>query len=260
MPQGSVMGPLLYLIYISDLPSAENVLTGTFADDTAILAVADTPAGASGKLQNTLDDISEWLKDWKIKANETKSVQVTFTLRRETCPEVKLNNICIPQSDHVRYLGIYLDRRLTWTKHIFTKRKALGQQLRKMYWLLERKSQLSLNNKLLLYKCILKPIWTYGIQLWGTASKSNLGILQRFQSKILRIITKAPWYIKNENLHRDLQIKTINQEVSDTLDKYSKRMKNHPNLLARNLMKELPNTTFTRLKRRAPQDLNLKYI
>jgi hypothetical protein len=61
-----------------------------------------------------------------------------------------------------------------------------------MYWLLGRKSQLSLSNKLLLYKTILKPIWTYGIQLWGTASTSNIDILERFQLKALHLIVDAP--------------------------------------------------------------------
>jgi hypothetical protein len=64
-----------------------------------------------------------------------------------------------------------------------------------MYWLLGCKSKLSINNKLLNYKTILKPIWAYGIQLWGTASTSNIEILECFQSKALRIITDAPWYM-----------------------------------------------------------------
>ena len=54
--------------------------------------------------------------------------------------------------------------------------------LRNMYWIIGRKSQLSLAKKLLVYKAILKPIWTYGIQLWGIASNSNIDILERFQS------------------------------------------------------------------------------
>jgi hypothetical protein len=61
-----------------------------------------------------------------------------------------------------------------------------------MYWLIGRSSRLSLPNKLLLYKSILKPIWTYGIQLWGTASTSNIEILGRFESKALLIIVDAP--------------------------------------------------------------------
>jgi hypothetical protein len=71
--------------------------------------------------------------------------------------------------------------------------RKLGLTLTKMHRLHGRKSQLSTTNKLLLYKNILKPIWTYGIQLWGTASTSNIEIQERFQSKVLRIIVDAPW-------------------------------------------------------------------
>jgi hypothetical protein len=102
------------------------------------------------------------------------STHVTFTTRRATCPPVKINYVQLLQSDEVKYLGLHLDRRLTWHKHIFTKRKKLGLTLTKMHWLLGRKSQLPTTNKLLLYKTILKPIWTYDIQLWGTASTSNI--------------------------------------------------------------------------------------
>jgi hypothetical protein len=63
----------------------------------------------------------------------------------------------------------------------------LGLSLTKMYWLLGRKSKLSINNKLLIYKVILKPTWTYGIQLWGTTTNSNIETLERFQSKVLRL-------------------------------------------------------------------------
>jgi len=56
-----------------------------------------------------------------------------------------------------KYLGLHLDHRLNWRKHIFIKRKQLGIQLSKMYWLLGSKSQLSIENKLLLYEAILKP-------------------------------------------------------------------------------------------------------
>jgi hypothetical protein len=66
--------------------------------------------------------------------------------------------------------------RLKWAKHIKTKRKQLDLKAKQMHWLLGR-SALSTESKLLLYKAVLKPIWTYGIQLWGTASNSNIVIL-----------------------------------------------------------------------------------
>ena len=69
---------------------------------------------------------------------------------------------------------MYLDRKLIWTKYIRTERKAMDLKLCRMYWLVGRKSQLSLYNKLIIYKANIKPVWTYGIQLWGAACNSNL--------------------------------------------------------------------------------------
>ena len=66
----------------------------------------------------------------------------------------------------------------------------------------------------MLYKAILKPVWIYGIQLWGTASNSNIEILQRFQSKTLRSLIDAPWYVTNETTYRDLKIPTVKEEIS----------------------------------------------
>jgi len=75
--------------------------------------------------------IQKWLKKWRIRVNGAKSVQVTFTTRREACPPVTLNGLKIPQTEDAKYLGL-LDRRLNWKKHISTKRK-LGIELNKMY-------------------------------------------------------------------------------------------------------------------------------
>lgn len=253
VPQGSVLGPTLYLLFTSDLPHTDGVEIGTFADDTAVLAVDADPKKASLSLQKCIDNISFWLNDWRIKVNELKSVQVTFTLKRDSCPPITLNNLAIPQSNDVKYLGMHLDKRLTWKKHIQTKRKALDIKLNKFYSLINYRSPLSLDNKLLIYKCVIKPIWTYGIQLWGTASTSNIEILQRFQSKTLRKITNAPWYITNVQLHTDLQLPTVKEEINTRILTYKTRIDTHPNPLAANLM---ANTiTFRRLKRTAPQDL-----
>jgi hypothetical protein len=85
-----------------------------------------------------------------------------------------------------------------------------------MYWLLGRKSKLSISNKLLAYKVILKPIWAYGIQLWGSTSISNIKILERFQAKVLRMITDAPWHVPNTVLRQDLQITSVKRGNSQT--------------------------------------------
>jgi hypothetical protein len=86
--------------------------------------------------------------------------------------------------------------------------------LTKLYWLLGRKSKLDLNNKLLIYKAAIKPIWTLGIQLWGTASTSKIEIMERFQSKALLLITDGPRYVPNAVIRNDLQIPTIKEEIT----------------------------------------------
>jgi hypothetical protein len=87
--------------------------------------------------------------------------------------------------------------------------------------------QLSLPNKLLLYKTTLKPIWAYGIQLWGTASTSNIEILEHFQSKALRIIVNAPWYVPNIHIHRDLQLTSVKEEIRRYSSQYSAHLSTH---------------------------------
>jgi hypothetical protein len=89
------------------------------------------PAIASQKLQNDLLAIQNWFKKWSMKTNEFKSIHVTFTIRRETFSPVHINNVQLPQEDDIEYLGLHLDRRLTWHKHIFVKRKQLGITLAK---------------------------------------------------------------------------------------------------------------------------------
>jgi hypothetical protein len=70
-----------------------------------------------------------------------------------------------------------------------------------------------MENKLLIYKTIIIPIWTYGRELWGCASKSNISIIQRSQSKILRMIVDAPWYVYNATLHADLGISYVQDVI-----------------------------------------------
>jgi hypothetical protein len=125
-----------------------------------------------------------------------------------------------------------------------------------MYWILGRKSELSISNKLLIYKTILKPIWTYGITLWGIASNSNSEILQRYQNKVLRAIVNAPWYISNKAIHADFKVSTIREEITKFRVKYRDKITTHPNELASTLLEE---EETRRRKRSKPTDLTTRF-
>jgi hypothetical protein len=146
-----------------------------------------------------------------------------------------------------------LDTKLRWKEHIKKKRDELNIKFRKMYWLIGRNSELSIYNKLILYKQVLRPVWSYGIQLWGCASDSNIKVSQRFQNRVLKFIVQAPWHIRNSHLHRDLRIDTVTGIITRLSSSHKKRLQNHINSEVSGLLnvQNIPR----RFKRKKPFEL-----
>lgn len=253
VPQGSVLGPVLYLLYTCDIPELKNNTIATFADDTAIMAVGNTYAEAAEKVQEAVNKIHGWTQQWRIKLNETKSVHINFTNKKEEYHPIFINNKLIPYENTAKYLGMTLDAKLRWKAHVKKKKDELDLRYKRMYWLLGRHSALTVHNKMLLYKQVLMPVWTYGIQLWGCTKKSNVQIIQRFQNKVLRGIVNAPWYIRNDDLHRDLNIDFVAKVIQYYAEAHEQRLHRHVNVEAIQL---LDNTDqVRRLKRTKPFEL-----
>jgi len=108
--------------------------------------------------------------------NKTKPQQVgahdlAKTRNLSTC--ICGQHIPIPPSDTVKYLGLTLDKRLTWKQHIRSKRLILNTRSRTLKHLLSKNKLTKLETKLLIHKSLLKPIWIYGLQLWGSAKKNQ---------------------------------------------------------------------------------------
>ena len=113
--------------------------------------------------------------------------------------------------------------------HIKKKRYEMDIKTKKMYWLIGRMAPTTLENNILIYKNIIRPIWAYGIELWGCSCKSNVNIIQRFQSKFLRTITNAPRYISNKSLQDDLQIQYVSEIINKKASKHFQKLALHPN-------------------------------
>jgi hypothetical protein len=110
---------------MADIPQTSTNTLSTFADDTAILATHSNPTTASMNIQAHLRKIEHWTRKWRLKINETKSAHIAFTLRKETCPPVHINQAIIPQTETVKYLGLHFDKRLTWGEHVTKTSKLL---------------------------------------------------------------------------------------------------------------------------------------
>ena len=149
------------------------------------------------------------------------------------------------------YLELHLDNKLNWKDHIIKKRKQMDLRHKELYWLLGRKPHL-VDNKLLLYKSIIAPIWTYGMELWGCVCKYNTAVIQRYQSKILRAIFDAPRSVINDMIHKDLDIPAVQEVIHERRLKHHKNLESHSNPLLQPLPRD---NVIRRLKRRWPADL-----
>jgi hypothetical protein len=134
--RGSILGPLLYVLHTYDLPTSRETTLGTFADDITIFATHEDPTIASLNLQEHSHIIEKWLKKWKIKVKESKSSHITFTLRKDHCPAINVNQTNTPQTEAVKYPGLHLDCRLDWKEHIARKRKQIDQKTKEIDWLI----------------------------------------------------------------------------------------------------------------------------
>lgn len=172
-----------------------------------------------------------------VKINETKLWNITYTLKHGICSPITLKNIIIPILNTTKYLGVHFDKKLYWSHHIHCTKLKVNSRLRLLRQILHSKSKLTLHTKLKLYMLLLKLIWTYGIQILGSAKKSNLNKIS--QNKIFRLITNAPFYVTNQTLP-NLKMKTIAQTASNYCNRYLNSLKNRLNNIIKDLTLIIP--------------------
>jgi len=133
--------------------------------------------------------VDQWTTDWRIKINIDKSTTIHFTKRYGNLPTApELQNQAIPIEPIAKYLGVYLDRRLTFKHHITTIANKANQRLFALYAMF-KSPVLSIKTKLHIYKMMIRSLLLYAAPVWKNAAKSHIIKLQRVQNKAARIIT-----------------------------------------------------------------------
>ena len=211
VPQGSVLGPLLFLIYINDLPQ---VCTQTdaclFADDTSIHAETTIA------LQNDLNNVSVWLRQNKMSLNVDKS-QLLFFGKCPSSTDIEINNKKISVCHEAKYLGVYLDDKLTFEHHISMVTKRVSQLNGFIY---RGRSVLSTQNLIFYYNAYVKPIIQYGILAYGCTLKSKLDSILLVQKRILRTIYRKKSYESVSGLFEQNRVLTVHEIFVYELFKY----------------------------------------
>ncbi|MCU7801208.1 MAG: reverse transcriptase family protein, partial [gamma proteobacterium symbiont of Lucinoma myriamae] len=194
VPQGSILGPLLFLVFINDLPlTMKNILSATdlYADDTTLYDIQADKTLLEENLQTALHELQNWCKEngMLLNTNKTKVMFLTSRQKRVTLTNnvLKLNydGIELQLSSNEKVLGVNIDENFIWNTHFMYVSKKVSSHL----WLLSQiKNYLPLKHRVLFYNAYIKPHLEYCSIIWGNSSGSNINRLNKLQRRACKII------------------------------------------------------------------------
>lgn len=228
VPQGSILGPLLFLLYINDLP---NCLSSSscilYADDTTIFNSDSSITSLTEKLNSDLLQLTRWCSNNMLQINASKTKFVVFTSPQKPLPfippvKIGLNNI--PVSDCSRFLGVELDSNLKYHRHIAYIRKKMIYGVR---ILIKSRHYFSRSTLMSLYFSFVHSHISYCIISWGNTYTTHLTSVQTVQNQAIRIVTSSPFLTNATSLLHENNILTVAELVKYNLGIYMYRITNN---------------------------------
>lgn len=193
LPQGSILSPLLYIIYASDFDTIfnTNMKVLQYADDICIYTSHKNIEDCHRNLEQAAIGLETWMTNNGFEISETKSVVITFTRRRfQPLPTIQLNNYNFPYRPVVKFLGVYLDPKLNWKQHINYISGRAENAVNIIRVFSRNKWGADPNTCLLFYKSFIQSILDYGSILYGSATNTHLNKIKYIQNRCLRLCAR----------------------------------------------------------------------
>ena len=222
VPQGSVIAPILFPVYVSSIPEIPGQIS-QFNDDFARYYRSRSCRIFQEKLQYSLDKLIKWCEKLKIRINPGKTNYMLFKnpSKKDSSLDLFMNGTRIEDANSTKFLGINLIPHLKWNQH------CLVARANKRIYQLWRLSQINIDEECLLtlYKSWVRPLFLYANACWIDQSNSIINNIQLTQNRALRICMRKPRWYSVKKLHEEANIPAVRDFQIRSANEYLKRAK-----------------------------------
>ena len=213
VPQGSVLGPLLFLVYINDIIDGLSCNIKLFADDTTLYITYNDEHLAHQVINENLEKVSDWARKWLVSFSPSKTKAMTISFKKRNPEPLQFDHKNLDDVSEHKHLGLTLSSNLTWSSHInniISEATRMSDVLKRLKYDLDRSTLEKI------YFSFIRPKLEYAAHIWDNCSKKDSDKLEQFQIEIAKTVTGARKGTSHDLLYSELKWETLSQRRTNS--------------------------------------------